>query len=93
VIEYKCNIGGYMREVKINQIYRHFKGRYVYIKDIVLDSETKEKCVVYIHLDDNSTWVRKLSMFLEEIDANRSDNITNQKYRFELVMLDKEGIK
>lgn len=30
-------------------------------------------------------WVRREKMFLEEIDANRKDNITGQKYRFELV--------
>ena len=30
-------------------------------------------------------WVRREKMFLEEIDTNRKDNITGQKYRFEVV--------
>ena len=29
-------------------------------------------------------WVRREAMFLEEIDKTRKENITGQKYRFEL---------
>lgn len=79
-----------MRKIEVNRIYRHFKGFYVYIKDIALDSETKEECIVYQHLDDNRIWVRKAEMFLESIDENREDNITKQSYRFELVEFNKE---
>jgi hypothetical protein len=78
--------GGYMKEIKLNRVYRHFKGNYYYVKEIAIDSESLDECVVYQALyDDSKTYVRKLSMFIEEIDINRKDNITKQKYRFELV--------
>ena len=36
-----------MNEVQIGKIYRHFKGNYYFIEDIALDSETKERIVIY----------------------------------------------
>lgn len=77
-----------MEEVKIGKVYRHFKGNYYYIEDIALDSENKERIVIYKPIydrQDSKIWVRPEKMFLEEIDVNRPDNITGQKYRFELV--------
>ena len=77
-----------MNEVKIGKVYRHFKGNYYYIEDIALDSENKERMVIYKPIydrEDSKIWVRPEKMFLEEIDVNRPDNITGQKYRFELV--------
>lgn len=77
-----------MDEVKIGRVYRHFKGNYYFVENIAYDSETKEKMVVYKPLyyreDGRSIWVRPEKMFLEEI-AERPDNITGQKVRFELV--------
>ncbi|MBE5819530.1 MAG: DUF1653 domain-containing protein [Clostridiales bacterium] len=76
-----------MNEVKIGKVYRHFKGNYYYIEDIALDSENKERMVIYKPIydrEDSKIWVRPEKMFLEEIDINRPDNITGQKYRFEL---------
>lgn len=76
-----------MNEVKIGKVYRHFKGNYYFIQDVALDSETKERVVIYRPIydrNDSKIWVRKESMFLEEIDYTRKDNITGQKYRFEL---------
>ena len=76
-----------MEEVKIGKVYRHFKGNYYYIEDIALDSETKDRMVIYKPIydrEDSKIWVRSEKMFLEEIDINRPDNITGQKYRFEL---------
>lgn len=77
-----------MNEVKIGKIYRHFKGNYYYVLDIAYDSETKERMVVYKPLykreDNHYLWVRPESMFLSEI-LDRPDNITGQKYRFQLV--------
>ena len=77
-----------MNEVKIGKVYRHFKGNYYFVENIALDSETKERMVVYKPIydrKDSKIWVRKETMFLEEIDKTRKDNITGQKYRFELV--------
>ena len=36
-----------MRELKINGIYRHYKGDLYYVEDIAYHSETQEKLVVY----------------------------------------------
>jgi len=77
-----------MEQAKIGKIYRHFKGNYYFIQDIALDSETHERLVVYRPIydrNDSQIWVRREKMFLEEIDQTRKDNITGQKYRFEMV--------
>lgn len=77
-----------MEKVKIGKVYRHFKGNYYFIVDIGLNSETKERMVIYKAIydrNDSQIWVRREAMFLEEIDASRKDNITGQKHRFELV--------
>ena len=77
-----------MNEVKIGKVYRHFKGNYYFVEDVALDSETKERVVIYKPIydrNDSKIWVRKESMFLEEIDSTRKDNITGQKHRFEPV--------
>ncbi len=76
-----------MENVLIGKVYRHFKGNYYFVKDVALDSETKERMVVYSPLydrEDSMTWVRPEKMFLEII-PERSDNVTGQKHRFELV--------
>ena len=74
-------------KVKIGKVYRHFKGNYYFVENVALDSETKERMVVYKPIydrPDSKIWVRCEKMFLEEIDSSRPDNITGQKYRFEL---------
>ena len=75
-----------MNEVQIGKVYRHFKGNYYFVENVALDSETKERMVVYKPIYDrldSKIWVRNEKMFLEEI-PERPDNITGQKYRFEL---------
>ena len=73
-----------MRELKINGIYKHFKGDYYLVEDIAKYSETKEEMVVYRKLyDDGSLWVRPQNMFLSEVDHEKYPNV-KQKYRFEL---------
>ena len=73
------------RELKINGIYKHFKGKYYIVVDLAYDSETKEEMVVYRRLyGDGSLWVRKKDMFLSEVDKIKYPNV-EQKNRFELV--------
>lgn len=72
------------REVKINGIYRHFKGTLHKVICIAKDSETLEEKVVYNHIDDGQIWVRSKEEFLSEVDDEKYPNI-NKKYRFELV--------
>ena len=65
-----------MKQVNIGKIYRHFKGNYYFIQDVALDSETKERIVVYRPIydrNDSQVWVRREEMFLEEIDQTRKD--------------------
>lgn len=76
-----------MGEIKIGQIYRHFKGNYYVVENIAHDSETQEEFVVYRPLykrqDDKNLWIRPVSMFLSKI-SERSDNLTGQITRFSL---------
>lgn len=75
-------------EVCIGKIYRHFKGNYYFVENIAYDSETMERMVVYKPIyertDGKKIWIRPESMFSSEIPTDRPDNITGQKYRFQL---------
>lgn len=71
-------------EVKINRIYRHFKGDYYLVLNICKHSETNEECVIYQSLYGNGEiWVRPLNLFLSKVDKDKYPNVT-QEYRFEL---------
>lgn len=74
-----------MNEVKINGIYRHFKGDYYLLCDVATHSEDKQKYAVYRRLyGDGSLWIRPLDMFLSEVDHEKYPQVT-QKYRFQLM--------
>ena len=74
-----------MREVVVNRLYRHFKGNFYYVKDVAQHTESGEMMVVYQAMyGEYGTFVRPVDMFLEEIDPSREDNVTGQKYRFEI---------
>lgn len=77
-----------MNQVKINGIYKHFKGDYYLLCDIATHSETGEKYAVYRRLyGDGSLWIRPLDMFLSEVDRKKYPDIS-QTYRFELQNID-----
>ena len=70
-----------MREIQINRVYKHFKGNYYLVVDIVTHSETKEQYVVYRQLyGDGKLWIRPLKMFLSEVDHEKYPDV-KQKYR------------
>ena len=73
-----------MRELKVNGIYRHFKGDYYLVLGVAIHSETKDEYVVYRALyGNNNLFIRPKDMFLSEVDHNKYPNV-KQKYRFEL---------
>ncbi|MBR3755607.1 MAG: DUF1653 domain-containing protein [Firmicutes bacterium] len=73
-----------MNQIKINGIYKHFKGDYYLLVDVAKHSETGEDYVVYRKLyEDCALWVRPLDMFLEEVDHEKYPEV-EQKYRFQL---------
>ncbi len=74
-----------MRKIQVQRPYRHFKGKLYYVHQIIEHTETGEVLVSYQALyPPYGMYARPLEMFLEEIDQEREDNITNQKYRFEI---------
>lgn len=73
------------RKIEAQRPYRHFKGKLYYVHSIVNHTETGEKLVSYQALyPPYNMYVRPLDMFMEKVEDNRPDNITNQIYRFEL---------
>ena len=73
-----------MQEIKEGRIYRHFKGDYYLVEDIVIDSETKGKMVLYRALYGSGTrYVRPYDMFASPVDRIKYPNV-KQEYRFEL---------
>ena len=80
-----------MREVKVNDIYKHFKGHTYKVIAIGYDSENynendplKSRLVVYKNIENDEVWVRPYDLFNSLVDKEKYPDI-KQKYRFELV--------
>ena len=73
-----------MNQLKINGIYRHFKGDYYLVVDVAKHSETGEEMVIYRKLyDDCALWVRPKELFLSKVDREKYPD-AHQEYRFQL---------
>lgn len=73
-----------MNELKINGVYRHFKGDYYLVCDVAIHSEDRNEYVIYRALyGDNGLYIRPKDMFLSEVDHEKYPNV-KQEYRFEL---------
>ncbi len=68
------------REVKPNQVWRHYKGCQYIVLILAIEEATKKKMVVYVDTSVSSVpWVRSLSSFLEVVSSDEGTNF----YRFE----------
>jgi hypothetical protein len=76
-----------MRELQLNKVYKHFKGKEYLVENIAIHSETLEKYVVYRALyGEGEVYIRPYDMFMEEVDKTKYPEV-EQKYRFELKTL------
>lgn len=56
------------KQLKLDRIYRHYKGQLYRVLGVAHHSETLEEMVVYQALyGDHGIWVRPLKMFIESI--------------------------
>lgn len=72
------------RKIKINGLYKHFKGTYHRVICIAKDSEDLTEKVIYTHEDTGEIWVRDKKEFLSPVDKVKYPNV-EQIYRFELI--------
>lgn len=71
-------------EIIPGRIYKHFKGDEYLVEDVVFNSETKEKMVLYRALYGNGLrYVRPYDMFASKVDKVKYPYV-EQEYRFQL---------
>ena len=57
-----------MNEIKINEIYRHYKGNTYKVIALGKHSETCEDMVVYQSVEDGKVWCRPSVMWFDQIN-------------------------
>ena len=76
------------RNLKINGVYRHFKGKKYRVEGVAKYSEDLSDCVIYRQMyGDGGLYVRPLDMFMSEVDHEKYPDV-QQKWRFEEVEVD-----
>ena len=72
-----------MRKIKINTVYRHFKGDLYLVVDIAKHTETGEDMVIYRALyGDYKLYARPYDMFASVVDHEKYPDV-KEEYRFE----------
>ena len=74
-----------MRKIEIGKTYRHFKGNIYKVIDIVNDSESDGKIVIYeAQNGEHTKWARPYDMFISKVDKEKYPKV-KQIYRFEKI--------
>ena len=57
--------------VKINEIYKHYKGNFYKVLNVAQHTETLETLVIYQDVDNNDKiWARPISMWNDDVLVN-----------------------
>ncbi|MFA6397592.1 MAG: DUF1653 domain-containing protein [Candidatus Paceibacterota bacterium] len=75
-----------MKELEIGEVYKHYKGTKAKVLCEVFHSETMEKMVVYIHLEDGFIWARPKDMFLGNVIIDGIEQERFQKIDQEILI-------
>lgn len=70
--------------VKLDGVYKYFKGDYYIVKELAKHTETGESLVIYTNLSTAETYARPLDMFVGKVDKEKYPEI-EQEYRFQSV--------
>lgn len=71
------------QEVKVNALYRHFKGGFYRVLAIAKTEKDGQEVVVYQSITSGTAFTRPLEEFFTDV-ASRPDNVTGQTFRMEL---------
>ncbi len=72
------------RQVKVNSLYKHFKGHIYKVIAIAKDTTDETLKVVYQNVATKDIWVRDYNEFISLVDKTKYPDVL-QKYRFEKI--------
>lgn len=68
--------------IRVNALYRHFKGGYYLVEKLARNESDGKAVVVYTSVVTGQTFIRPYDEFFTDV-SSREDNVTHQVYRFE----------